>query len=98
MHAGCGFANTKLLTLLLGPTEDGGPLIDIIISIVIVTIFVSPKASLIRLLERELPANELTVREVIDDEANRLTIPSKESLLRKVLGQMHLEPLDVFDK
>ena len=68
------------------------------ISIVIVTIVVSPKASLIRLLERELPANELTVREVIDDEANRLTIPSKESLLRKVLGQMHLEPLNVFDK
>ena len=73
-------------------------MIDIIISIVIVTIFVSSKASLIRLLERELPAKELTVREVIDDEANRLTIPSKESLLRKVLGQMHLEPLDVFDK
>lgn len=56
------------------------------------------KLSRIRLLKREFLPNQLTVCQVINDEADRLTIPIQESLLRKVLRQMHFEPLELLDQ
>lgn len=79
-------------------TEYGGPLINVIIEIIIVKIASVHKLSLLRLLKSEFPPNELTICQVIDDKTNGLTISAQKRFLRKVLRQVHLEPLQLFDQ
>lgn len=81
-------------------TQDSGSLNDIILLILRILPKLLPSAThlVIWLLKCKFASNKLTVREVIDKKAHGLTIPAIERLLRKVLRQVHLKFLHVFQK